>query len=420
VDKLYINSKKNPGSVDYGHPLIKQVLEETHGCIIFQEQVMELCHVVAGFPKAECNKLRKMMKPVGSGSENIDKARALEEKFVSGASLNGVSKDIARELYKNILYFSGYGFNKSHAVSYAINSYYCAWLLTYYEQEWIQSYLEAASGNPKKLAKAISEAKGLGYNIVPLDINSAEKAWTCIDNNSLMPSFLSCKGIGAAAVDEILANRPYSGVKDLFWNEDGSWKHSKFNKRTVDSLIKIRAFRSLNIVGEKCEFSSYKQMSDVIINNYNDIKHRTKKDPFKGMNKLKELILEYPNGTEEWSYKELMDFEKNLLGSINVESVIPSALLEKLDERGIESLDNHEEKDLYWFMVIDAAKKLTKNKKPYFLLSAISSSGKVFKIFCWGTPADAEMDPYTFCVGEVEKNDFGMATKWFKIKSFSL
>ena len=419
VDKLYINNKKNPGAVDYGHPLIKEVLEETYGCIIFQEQVMKLCNLVAGIPKAECNAMRKMMKPVGSGNENVKKARALKKKFISGAVANGVNEQTSIELYEKILYFAGYGFNKSHAVSYAVNSYYCAWLMTYYEQEWIQAYLEASSSNPKKLAKALSEVKGLGYKIVPIDVNKAEKNWTIVGEKTLMPSFLSCKGVGETAIEEIIANRPYRNVEEMLWNEDGSWKHSKFNKRSISSLIKIGAFDSMDLIGVSKCFTSYRQMHDLIIESYNELRHRTKKDPFKGMNRFKELILESPD-TEEWSHKELMEFEKDLVGSINVEALVPEKLMEKLEERDIKALDDHNGLDLYWFMVTEIIPKLTKHKKPYLMLNVISASGKTHRVFCWGISANADIKPYTFCVAEVDKNDFGMSTKWHRIKQFNI
>jgi DNA polymerase-3 subunit alpha len=419
VDKLYISNKKNPNLVDYGHPLIEQVLEETYGCIIFQEQVMALCNIVAGIPKAECNAMRKMMKPVGSGNENVKKARALKEKFMTGAVANGVKLAIAEDLYEKILYFAGYGFNKSHAVSYAVNSYYCAWLLTYYEQEWIQAYLEAVSGNPKKLAKALSEVKGLGYKIAKIDINLAEKHWTCVGDKTLMPSFLSCKGVGETAVEDILANRPYTSMDSLLYNEDGSWRHSGFNKRAMDSLIKIRAFDSLGAVGAKSQFKSYKQMHTALIDNWGSIKGHTKKDPFRGKNKLKEILLEDALDNE-WSHKDIMEFEQSLLGTINLEALIPPSLLNKLSERCIYSLDDWSNKDLYWFMVVDVMPKLTKNKRPYLLLRGTGSNGKVNRIFCWGIPKDCNLDPYTFCVAEVDKNDFGMSTNWNKIKTFNI
>jgi len=418
VDKLYIKAKNNPQNVFYGHPLIEQVLNSTYGMIIFQEQVMELCHVVAGFPKAECNKLRKMMKPVGSGNENVKKAAALKNKFVEGASQNGVDKNIASELYDRILYFSGYGFNKSHAVSYAVNSYHCAWLMTYYEQEWIQAYLEACSGNPKKLSKALSEVKALGYNIVPIDINKAGKAWSCVDDNSLMPSFLSCKGVGEAAVEEILEQRPYSSIEDLFWDEEGKWKHAKFNKRAIESLIKIRAFDSLDCVGPDKTFQSYSHMHTVLMENFNDIRKRTKKDPYRGKNNFIKALVESPR-SEEWSFDALMNFEEELLGTINVEALLPKKFVKKMTEKNIHSLDDHNGREFYWFVLTKAIPKLTKNKKPYLLLNGIASTGRVHRMFCWGVPKDADLPPFTFCIAEVDKNDFGMSTKWNRIKKFS-
>ncbi|NDC78380.1 MAG: hypothetical protein EBZ67_10985, partial [Chitinophagia bacterium] len=105
-----------------------------------------------------------------------------------------------------------------------------------------------------------------------------------------MPSFLSCKGVGATAIDEILEMRPYKSIDDLLWNEDGTWRHSKFNKKALESLIKIRAFGSMDMVGEGKTFSSYRQMHDIVIGSADQLKKRTKKEPLYGKNKLKELL----------------------------------------------------------------------------------------------------------------------------------
>jgi DNA polymerase-3 subunit alpha len=112
VDKMYIKAKERPESIDYGHPLIEQILKDTFGFIIFQEQVMQIANVVAGFPEEECNAIRKMLKPTASG-DNQDKAIALKQKFIDGCVANGVAKNVAVDLYEKILYFASYGFNKS-------------------------------------------------------------------------------------------------------------------------------------------------------------------------------------------------------------------------------------------------------------------------------------------------------------------
>jgi DNA polymerase III alpha subunit len=389
-----------------------------HNCIIFQEQVMELCHVVAGFPKAECNKIRKMMKPVGSGNENVEKARALKEKFVKGSVANGIDEKTADKLYENICYFSGYGFNKSHAVAYAMNSYYCAWLMTYYEQEWLISYLEATAGS-KKAPKAIAEVKGLGYKIVPIDINFAKKSWTAVGDHKLMPSFLSCKGLGLTSIDEIVALRPYTSVDDMLWNPDGTWRHSKFNRKAFESLVKIRAFDSMGIVGPGCTFSSYRQMHDIVIGEFDALKKRLKKDPHYGKRRLRELIAESTEA-QEWSVQAKMEFDRDLLGSFNIESAIPESVAALLKSREIQSLDDYQDHDIYWFMVVNSTMKMTKGKKPYLLLECIAGSGKVHRVFCWSTPEGVKLDSFTFLIAEVEKGDFGMSTRWQKIKAVSL
>ena len=411
VDKIYIGAKKDPSSVDYGHPLIKQVLEPTYGCIVFQEQAMQLCHVVAGIPKLELNKIRKMMKPGGNSDENVEKAMALKERFITGAVENGVEKSIAERLYEKILYFSGYGFNASHAVSYAVISYYCAWFLTHYEKEWITAYLESSSGNPKKLSKAISEAKGLGYKISRLDINLSDKMWTCTEDKMLVPSFSSCKGIGDAAVQEILSQRPYKGVDDLFWNDDGSWKHSKLNKRAISVLLQMRAFDSLDW---KNTFASYKHFHDVVIENWNDIKKSTKRDPDKGKNFLKSFLLENES-SNEWSMQELAENSMALLGTVNVEMIMPDNLLDRLSEKGVHSIDDWSGENIHWMLLTDYISKKTKKNKPYYILTGMGTSGKKHKIFCWNPPADKKPNKYKIFAVQLQNGDYGFSTTWNKL-----
>ena len=384
VHKIYLGAKADPENIDYQHPLIKQVLEPTHGAIIFQEQVMELCNVVAGFPQEDCDKIRRtIMKRSASKADAMKaQAQALENAFVEGCVSNGLSKTLASELYAKILFFSGYGFNKSHAVSYAIDSYYCAWLMTYYEEEWLCGYLEAMSGNPKKRAKAFSEIKKLGYKVSPIDINYALKSWTILEGRKFMPSFLSCKGVGEAAVDEIIANRPYESLDDLLWDEAGKWKHSKFNKRALENLIKIKAFDSMDVVGHSGPFESYRHMHEILIGNNANIKKWTKKDPDRGRSAYRESLLE--SGTcAEWTRKELAQHSIDLLGSFNANSLMSQELQDRLDEKGVRPIDDHTGLDLYWFVVMDVKAKLTKNKRPYLLITAAGLGGNV-RMFCWG------------------------------------
>lgn len=125
VDDIYVESKNDPGSVKYEHPLVKQVLEKTYGCIIFQEQLMELGHVVGGLSLEECDKLRKVItkRSVSGASKAKEDALKLEKKFIDGAVANGMTEKVAQDLFEKIAYFSGYGFNASLGYSEGITKY---------------------------------------------------------------------------------------------------------------------------------------------------------------------------------------------------------------------------------------------------------------------------------------------------------
>ena len=416
VDKLYIGAKNDPESVDYGHPLIREVLEETYGCIIFQEQIMKLCSVVAGFPEEETDTVRRsiMKRKASEAAESLAKARAIKQQFVEGSVKNGVPARLADDLYEKILYFSGYGFNKAHAVSYAIDSYYCAWLLTYFEEEWLCAYLESMSGNDKKRAKAFSEVKAMGYRVMPLDINHATKKWTILEGKKFMPSFLSCKGVGESAVDEIVQNRPYRNLDDLLWNEDGTWRHSKFNKRALEALINIRAFDSMDLVGEGNMFTNYKQMHEVLINNNTDIRKHTKRDPMRGKNNFNQLLLETAD-MPSWTKREIVDNSIKHYGSFNAATLVNDEVQERLAAKGIASIDEYDGHNLYWFLISDVQKKLTKNKKPYLLITGAGLGGKSQRIFFWRWNGKTMPPQYTLAIAELKKNDFGFQGNMSKL-----
>ena len=417
VDKLYIDAKNNPDKIDYQHPLIEQVLKSTFGCIIFQESVMKLCSVVAGFPEAETDTIRRniMKRSAAKKDSAAVEARAAKEEFVKGALKNGVNEKVSGELYEKMLYFSGYGFNSSHAVSYAIDSYYCAWLLTYFEEEWLCAYLESMSGSDENRSKAFSEVKALGYKIVNIDINYATKSWTILEGKRFMPSFLSCKGVGAVAVDEIVEKRPYKNVEEMLWNDDGTWRHSKFNKRALEGLIGIKAFDSLDCVGYNKTFSSYKQMNEILISRNGEIKKYTKKNPLAGMEAFRNILIETKD-VEEWSRSEMINNSIKYLGSFDVTMLVPEEILQKLESKGVKSVDDLSDTDIYWFIVTDVKPKKTKTGKSYLLLTIAGLGGKNHRLFCWGWDDKVVIPKYSICLTEITVDSFGNKTFVNRIK----
>lgn len=416
VDDLYIDAK-NVKPYDWGHPLINATLAPTYGLIIFQEQVMQLAHEIGGFPLDECDKVRKaiMKRSISGGDEAKKKAQELKEKFVKGAVTKGIPESIADNLYEKILYFAGYGFNKSHAISYAMDSFWCAWLMTYYEPEWLCAYLESKSGNPDDRAKAFGEVKSLGYEIVPIDISYATSGWTIIDGKKFMPSMSSCNGVGGTALEELESMRPFSSLKEILWHDDGKWRPSKFNKKALESLIKIRAFESLDIVGEGKLFESYKQMHAVLIEGSVEIKKSGKRDPFCGQ-KAFEALIESTKGIGEWTKRELAEFSREVLGSTDVGLLVTPATQDRLAEKGVRPIDAWDKKDLYWAVITDCVVKKTKKGKDYLLFKLMGVGGKDVKCFCWGWKGDKVYVPNTPIVLELEKGDFGFSTQAWRVR----
>ena len=418
VDKLYLEARANPRDIDYKHPLIKQVLEPTFGCIIFQEQLMALCNVVAGFPKSECDKVRKniLKRQGGNPEESMKKANAMKDSFVRGSVSNGVREDIASKLWDDILFFAGYGFNASHAVAYAIDSYYCAWLLTYYEAEWLCAYLESMIGNPESRAEAIAAVKSFGYEVGKVDVNESTNDWTISSSRkAFIPSFSTVKSVGSAAIEEITELRPYIDIKDLFYNPDGSWKHSKFNRKGMEALIKLKGFDSMNIVGPEKFFSSYKHMHHVVIESAEFVRKHSKRDPWVGYKKMVEIATE-THGMEEWTKKESALFQRELVGDVDAYSLMSAETKKKLEENDVRAIDHWEILDLYWFMVKGSVEKTTKKGKPYLLLEVAGVDGTAKKMYLWDWDGKTNFEPYTICIGEVDKSDFGFASKLRKMK----
>mgnify|MGYP001267663828 CR=1 FL=1 len=399
-----------------------------HNCLIFQESVMELAEIIGLFPKDQCDNVRRaiMKRDLSKGEAAIAEAKKMEDQFVDGAVSQGIKEETARQAYQNILFYSSYGFNKSHAIAYAIDSYMCAWLLTHYEKEWLTTYLESMSNNPDDKATAIGEIRKLGYKIVPIDVQYAGKGWTCIEGKKFMPSLLSCKGVGESAVEELLSMRPITDFKDMFWNADGSWRPSKFNSKALDALIKLGAFGSLDVVGSGKLFRSYKHMHDVMIVHKDEIKKVSKRDQYQGYNNFLRLIDEYAQKYDaeelpgEWTKRELADFQAEILGTVDVRMIIDDEIWGTLETKGIKSVDELEqgEKEVVWFVVNGSNLKRTKTGKEFLSAEVMGSKSKIERMNIWGWKSDKNViKNLTLCIAEVEKNDFGASTTSWKLKT---
>jgi len=418
VDELWTKHEHEP--YDWGHPLVNETLKETRGLLVFQKGVMALANKVAGYPLEKCDEVRRaiMKRSISGGEAAKKKVQELEDSFIEGCMKNGLTYDQAKKTYETICFMSGYGFNMSHAVAYAFNSYVCAYLHTYFEEEWLCSYLKASSSNPKKKANAISDLNRLGYTIENIDVNYAGFDWVIMPGKKMMASLVSCNDIGTVAAAELIQNRPYSDIISMFYTEDGTWRFSKFNKTALAALIKIKAFASLQPVGEGCIFKTWKQMYHVLIENIDQIKKQTKKEPTKGVMNLLRLA-EETSHIEEWTPKEFAQFQIDAFGVADVGSLIPVDLFNALEERSIKSIENLEkgERDICWFVLYSYELKKTKTGKDYIQATVKGLDGVDKKLYMWGYKEDKDsFEPLDVLVAEIEYGDFGMTTTCYKVK----
>ena len=242
VDRKFIHAKKNPDEVEYDHPLVKEITEETYGFLIFQEQIAMIAHKLGkDLSLDEGNKLRKLLTKKGTGEVQTQKDK-LWVKFNAGCQEKGMQRWQAKELWDKFEYFSGYGFNKSHAVSYCALSYQCAFLLNYYPAEWLAAFLDKEPETRKE--RAIATAKSMGYNVEPLNVNTSGTVWDIAeDDTTLIQPLTSIKGLGAVAIQQIIEHRPFNTVEEFLFHPEV--KYSKLNKKALDALCRAQAINDL-------------------------------------------------------------------------------------------------------------------------------------------------------------------------------
>jgi len=366
VDQLYVEAKENPGKIKYENDIVKEVTQETYGFLIFQEQIALLAHRLGkNISLDEANKLRKLLTKKGTGS-GIEQKNKIKVKFIVGCLEKGMTEIAAIALWKKFEYFSGYGFNKSHAVSYSIISYQCAWLFNYYPSEWLAAFLDKEPEVRKE--KAINIARSHGFEIQPIDINESGVVWEIGTNaNTLIQPLTSIKGLGDAAILQIINSRPFKTVEELIFNEDIIY--SKLNKKALDVLIRSQALDSLmddRFTGRKHFWSC------VAV------------DRPKSPKKLHENIKLY-KPEKDFSDEEIIEYLVSLTGVFPMELVLSKDVNERLNYHCVPPLGKWD-KDLQvaWFIPREVISKITQNGKEYWILKVIDNTSTTTHIKCWG------------------------------------
>ena len=318
----YIKNKLNPEHAEYTHPALEPILNVTYGCMVYQEQVMQIVRDLAGYSLGRADLVRRAM-----GKKKLDVMAKEREYFIHGQTdengniiipgcvRNGIDEASANKIFDEMAEFAKYAFNKSHAAAYAVVSYRTAYLKAYYPQEFMAATLNSFLGNLDKVPEYIEECRRLGIEILKPDINESYTKFAVYDQK-IRFGMGSVKNVGIAAVDSIVAERKKNGPYKSFVDFCERISSEAVNKKCIESLIKSGAFDRFEQTRSTL-LASFEQIIDTI----QDTSRKTYAGQVSmfdlGTEKNDENLNELKyNFTilKEFSEKELLSMEKEMLG----------------------------------------------------------------------------------------------------------
>lgn len=232
----YIRRKHDPSLVSYLDPRLEQILDQSYGVIVYQDDVMLIAIHLAGYSWLEADKLRKAM-----GKKIPEEMAKQKEKLLEGFVEHGLSQAKTAELWHLIEPFAAYGFNKAHAASYGMVAYQTAYMKANFPAEYMTALMTAESGDLEKIADAVNECRRMGIDVLPPDINESYKNFTHINDQTIRFGLVVIKGIGEEVVESLIAERKTNGAFVDLADFAGRMNHRAFNKKSLEALIKAGA-----------------------------------------------------------------------------------------------------------------------------------------------------------------------------------
>ena len=311
----YIKGKNNPDEIHYDCPELEPILKATYGCIVYQEQVMQIVRSLGGYTLGRSDLVRRAMSKKKASVMEKERQNFVygnEEEGVPGCIHRGISEKTANKIYDDMIDFAKYAFNKSHAAAYAVVSYQTAFLKYYYPVEYMAALMTSVIHNPSKVAEYILSSRKMQIEILPPDINFGESEFSA-DHGAIRYGLSAIKSLGApmirAIVEERKENGKYQSLRDFIERMSGR----ELNKRAIENLIKAGALDQ--VAGNRRQkLMVYAEIVDAV--------NQEKKNAMTGQMSLFDLIsdeekeayeIQMPK-VEEYSKEELLSFEKEVLG----------------------------------------------------------------------------------------------------------
>ena len=301
----YIKRAHGKEKVEYVHPLLEEALKETYGIIVYQEQVMQIANIIAGFTLSEADEMRRAI-----GKKIRSLMDQMADKFVKGAVKNGLSKGKAKQIFELIDKFAQYGFNKSHSVAYSYIAYQTGWLKTHYTAEFMSANLTSEMNNTNKVVVLINECRKLDIKVHAPDINNSGINFEPLNDKEISFGLNAVKNVGVKALEQCIEVRNKHGKFQSIFDFISKVDQRLVNKKVLESLILAGAFDSLNE-----NRAQLFEAVDLAINYGNQVDKQTNKNQINLFGDQEELV-KVPNLPiiEDWDNQEKLSKEKEVLG----------------------------------------------------------------------------------------------------------
>lgn len=244
----YIKSKKNPETIKYKHPLLKNILDVTYGCMVYQEQVLEIVRTLAGYSLGKADSMRRVISKKKADQMVIERKNFIygsDDGDIPGCIKNGIDEQTAISIFDEINDFANYAFNKSHAAAYAFVTYQTAYLKTFYPVEYMASLISSID-DLDKINHYIANCKEMGIDRLPPDVNKSEDTFT-VENNSIRFGLSAVKNVGRAMILNLVNERKNNGKFKTFSDFIDRMAGQDMNKRALEGLISCGAFDSMGV-----------------------------------------------------------------------------------------------------------------------------------------------------------------------------
>jgi len=370
----FVKRKQKKAEVKYELPELEPILRETHGVILYQEQVMEIANKIAGYSLAQADVLRAAM-----GKKKEKEMHAQREHFIEGAKKKGFSENKATHLFTLCSKFAGYGFNKSHSASYSVISFQTAYLKAHYPVEFMASLLTSITGDSDKVSAYIAECQRMKIKVMPPDINESLKDFTVV-GDGIRFGMVVIKNVGIGSVENIIAVRKKDGKFTSLLNFCERIDLKAVNKRVIESLIKSGAFDS---IGRRAAL--LKKLESVI-----DRAVAIQKETSNGQSALFQMEKKFnpPDEPEtddaaEFSPDEMLRMEKEMLGlyiSGHPLASVKELLEEQTDTNASELLERKEGDIVTVGGILSSCRKLTTRRKELMMVANLEGLNGIIPV----------------------------------------